>query len=70
MSAAIPESVPADRLALSIAETARILGLGYNTAAGLVRDGKIPHVLVGRRPRILRSDLEAMLQANRVDAWR
>lgn len=51
----------ADRLTLSIEETAAVLGIGRNLAYELARTGQIPVIRLGRRMLVPRQQLEAML---------
>lgn len=51
-------------LALTVTQTARILGIGRNTAYDLVRCGRIKSVRVGRQIRISRSSLLEFLDGN------
>lgn len=50
-----------DRLVLSVAEAARLLGVGKNHLYDMVASGEIPHVRFGRLIKIPRSTLEAWL---------
>jgi len=40
---------PTDRLLISVREAANRLGIGRDATYGLVRDGKLPSIRVGRR---------------------
>ena len=52
---------PAERPALSVAETAELLGISRWLVQQAVRDGSLPSVRVGRRILIPRLRLEAWL---------
>jgi len=52
-----------ERLAYSVPEAARLLGLAPRTAWQLVARGAWPVVRVGRRTLVRRADLEAFLAA-------
>ena len=52
----------ADRLTLSIEETAVVLGIGRNLAYELARTGQIPVIRLGRRVLVPRAQLKAMLE--------
>ena len=45
-------------LLISVPETARLLGIGRNLAYQLVREGRLPHVRLGRRVLVPRWCLE------------
>lgn len=46
---------------LSIAQTARILGIGRSTLYNLIKDGQLPIRKLGKRTLILREDLELFI---------
>jgi excisionase family DNA binding protein len=52
---------PTDRPALSVAETADLLGISRWLVQQAVRDGSLPSVRVGRRILIPKVQLEALL---------
>jgi excisionase family DNA binding protein len=52
---------PLDRLTLSIRETAKILGIGRDTAYAAARAGDIPVLKFGKRMRVPRIALMRML---------
>ena len=45
-------------LLISVAEAARLLGISRNLAYDLVREGRIPHIKLGRRVLVPRLGLE------------
>jgi excisionase family DNA binding protein len=47
------------RIALSVAEVAKALGIGRSLAWKMVNNGVIPSFRVGRRVLVLRTDVEA-----------
>lgn len=51
-----------ERLTLTIAETARLLGIGRQLAYDRVKAGEIPALKIGRRLLVPRIALEKMLQ--------
>jgi excisionase family DNA binding protein len=55
---------PAERPALSVAETAELLGISRWLVQQAVRDGSLPSVRVGRRILIPRLRLEAWLDGS------
>lgn len=56
-----------ERLTLSVAEAAELLGISRGTAYECVRTGEIPSVNFGRRVLIPRRRLEALLNAQPPD---
>lgn len=60
------EQVIETALALSVADAAKMLGLGKSSMYELVRQKKIPHVRVGRRVLIPRRALESWLVREQV----
>ncbi|MDM8345921.1 helix-turn-helix domain-containing protein [Pseudochrobactrum sp. sp1633] len=46
---------------LSIAQTARILGIGRSTLYNLIKDGQLPIRKLGKRTLILREDLDQFI---------
>lgn len=50
-----------ERLALSVVETARLLGIGRNLCYERVRTGEIPSLRIGRRLLVPRAALEKLL---------
>ena len=50
---------PPERVALTVAEAAAVLGLAESTVWGLLRAGKLPRVRIGRNTRINRAVVEA-----------
>jgi excisionase family DNA binding protein len=56
-----------ERLTLSVAEAAKLLGISRGTAYECVRTGEIPSVNFGRRVLIPRRRLEALLNADAPD---
>ena len=56
-----------EKLALSIAETAALIGLGRSTIWKMVKDGKLRQVKVGNRTLFLRSDIDALLSGDQGD---
>ncbi|HEY6697095.1 MAG TPA: helix-turn-helix domain-containing protein [Acidimicrobiales bacterium] len=57
----MPIYVPDDRLAVSVAEAARIIGVGRTRLYALLDDGTLPARKLDKRTLILRADLEAFL---------
>jgi excisionase family DNA binding protein len=55
------------RLTLTVAEAAKLLGISRGTAYECVRTGEIPSVNFGRRVLIPRRRLEALLNAETPD---
>ena len=51
-----------EKQTFSVEETAIWLGIGLNTAYGMVKDGLLPHVKIGRQIRISIRALEAWFQ--------
>lgn len=51
-----------ERLTLSVAEAAKVLGISRNTAYELVRQEQIPYIRFGKRILIPRKRLVAMLE--------
>ena len=51
-----------ERLALTVVEAAKALGIGRTNAYELIRQGKIPAIRFGRRILIPRRRLEKMLE--------
>jgi excisionase family DNA binding protein len=49
--------------ALSIAQTARLLGIGRSTLYCIIKDGHLPVRKLGKRTLILRVDLERFIAA-------
>tara|TARA_R110000744_G_scaffold333820_2_gene439271 strand:+ start:293 stop:481 length:189 start_codon:yes stop_codon:yes gene_type:complete len=47
--------------ALSIAQTARLLGIGRSTLYCIIKDGRLPVRKLGKRTLILREDLERFI---------
>ena len=54
-----------ERLTLTVAEAAKLLGISRGTAYECVRTGQLPSVSFGRRVLIPRRRLEAMLDQDR-----
>lgn len=52
-----------ERLTLSVAEAAALLGVGRNHLYGLINEGQIPHVRFGRLIKIPKDALEEWLRA-------
>jgi len=52
---------------LTASEVARILGLGTSTIYQLIRQGALASVRFGRAVRVLPDDLQAFIEANRVN---
>lgn len=52
-----------DRLTVSVAEAAQMLGVGRNAVYGMIRAGTFPHVRVGRLIRVPVAGLHAWLGA-------
>ncbi len=52
---------------LTIEEAARIATVKTSTIASWLGQGKLPRVKLGRLTRVLRSDLEALIRAGRVE---
>ena len=50
-----------DKMALSVPEAAKLLGIGKNLAYEAVQRGEIPSIKVGRRLLVPRAALERML---------
>jgi excisionase family DNA binding protein len=50
-----------NRLLLSKAEAGKLLGLGPDAVARLIRDGRLRTITVGKRKLIPRSELEAWI---------
>lgn len=61
MNGTYMERIP---LVLTVNQLADILGVGRNTAYGIVRSGQIPSVRVGRQIRISRGALMNFLNAH------
>ena len=59
-SPAMPDS-PAERLAYSVDEAARLTGLSRDLLYDQMRRGKLPYVKIGRRRLITRQHLEQFL---------
>lgn len=55
-------SVASDTLVVTVPEAARLLRIGRNTAYGLVRDGQLRAVRVGRRVLVPRKALGEWLR--------
>lgn len=51
-----------ERLVLTVAEAASLLGVGRNHLYTLINEGQIPHIRFGRLIKIPRSALEDWLQ--------
>jgi excisionase family DNA binding protein len=51
-----------DRLALSVEEASRALGIGKSTAFKYIREGKLPALRLGRRILIPKAKLEKLLE--------
>jgi excisionase family DNA binding protein len=49
--------------ALSVIEAARMLGVGRSTLYGLIRQGHLPIRKLGKRTLILKTELEAFINA-------
>lgn len=50
-----------ERLTLTVAEVAQLLGIGLNNAYGLVGSGRIPSIKIGRQIRVSKKVLEDWL---------
>jgi len=50
-----------ETLTVSVPEAAKILGIGRNLAYGLVANGALPHLRLGRRLVVPRQALERLL---------
>lgn len=50
-----------DRLAISVPEAARALGVSKNTVYDLIRSRQLPHIRIGQRIRIPQAALQAWL---------
>ena len=50
-----------ERLTLTVAETAKLLGIGRNLAYDKVKTGEIPVIKLGRRLLVPKKALEALL---------
>jgi excisionase family DNA binding protein len=61
-------AVDEPRVAYSIAETARALGVGRTSVKGFIRDGKLPVVRLGRRTLVRPADLDALVAEGRPNA--
>jgi len=55
-----------ERLTLSVAEAAKILGISRNTAYELVKQKQIPYIRFGKRILIPRKRLEQILEGKEV----
>lgn len=53
-----------DKLTYTVAEAAKVLGIGRNTAYEAVRAGEIPVVKIGKRLLVPVKALESMLSTN------
>ena len=53
-----------ERLTVTVAEAARMLGIGRSSAHEAVKKGQLPTIVIGRRILISRKGLEAMLEKN------
>lgn len=58
-----------ERLAVSVPEAARMLGVGQATLYQYVRAGLIPHVRIGRRIVIPLKALEEWMERKAEEAW-
>ena len=47
---------------MTVAEAARLLGIGRSSAYEAVKNGQLPTIVIGRRILISRKALEAMLE--------
>ena len=56
-------NVMQDFSTLSIAQTARFLGIGRSTLYNLIKDGRLPVRKLGKRTLILRDDLDQFVAA-------
>jgi excisionase family DNA binding protein len=52
-----------EKMLMSVREAAQALGIGRDTAYGLIRDGRLPAVRVGRRVLVPRTALERWIEA-------
>lgn len=52
-----------DIVALSIAQTTRILGIGRSTLYAIIKDGQLPVRKLGKRTLIMREDLDRFIAA-------
>lgn len=52
-----------DKHTLSIAEVTKALGVGRSTLYALIKEGRLPVRKLGTRTLVLRSDLEAFIEA-------
>jgi excisionase family DNA binding protein len=59
-----PPNFSDDRLAVSISETGRLLGIGRTTTYGLINQGILKTIKVGRRRPVLVSSIRALASAN------
>lgn len=50
-----------DRMTLTIQETAKVLGLSRNNVYGLVAEGKIPSIRLGKRLLVPKKSLQLLL---------
>ena len=57
----VVDEVEGERLTLTVAEAAKLLGISRGTAYECVRTGQLPSVTFGRRVLIPRRRLEALL---------
>lgn len=57
-----------EKLTLTVSETARILGIGRNSAYGAISRGEIPVIRVGKRLLVPKAALETMLGCTRTKA--
>lgn len=68
MKSAAAHLVPEEKLALSLAEAAQATSLSRSTLYLLLGTGQLPTIKVGGRRLVLRSDLQAYLHSQRVEA--
>jgi len=57
---------PVQPLAYGIEEAAEALDIGISKMYGLIREGQVPIVKIGHRTLVRVSDLEVLLERNRV----
>ena len=62
-----PLSAPDQKLALSVVETAKLLGVSRNTVYEAIRQNRITAIRLGRRMLVPRAALERLLSGNDED---
>ncbi len=60
--AEVNQPVPVPVLAMSVPDAAKAIGIGRSNMWGLIRDGKVPVVKIGRRTLVSHASLVKLLQ--------